>query len=102
MVKTRKSLNLKKKNFAYFSYLSSLIRFRNDHKKTCVAAKVLGNLHFLLFFGFPINFDKEKWYYMYIEKFLKNDVFLMFCHNFVTSISNLVICGIMEYNIVNN
>ena len=26
---------------------------------------------------------------MYIEQFLKNDVFLIFCHNFVTPISNL-------------
>ena len=45
----------------------------------------------LFFGGFPLNFDKEKWYYMYIEKFLKNDVFLVFCHNFVTPILNLVL-----------
>ena len=28
--------------------------------------------------GSPLNFDKEKWYYMYIEQFLKNDVFFLF------------------------
>ena len=59
----------------------------------CVAAKIPGNLHFLnCFLGSPLNFDKEKWYCMYIEQFVKNDVFLIFCHDFTTPISNLVIC----------
>ena len=56
-----------------------------------MAAKIFGNLHFLFFLGSPLNFDEEKWYYMYIEQFLKNDVFFIFCHNFMTRISNLVI-----------
>ena len=44
----------------------------------CLAAKILGNLHFLIvFLGSPLNFDKEKWYYMYIEQFLKINVFLI-------------------------
>ena len=42
----------------------------HDHKKTCVAAKILENLHFIylfiyLFFlggGSSLHFDKEKWY----------------------------------------
>ena len=70
----------------------SLIKSIHDHKKTYIAAKILGNSHFLLFFGgLSLNFDKEKWYYIVIEQFLKNDVFFNICHNFVTPISNLVI-----------
>ena len=30
------------------------------------------------FLGSPLNFDKEKWYFMYIEQFLKNDIFWFF------------------------
>ena len=41
--------------------------------------------------GSPLNFDKEKWYCMYVEQFVKIGVFFIFCHNFVTPISNLVI-----------
>ena len=58
--------------------------------KMCVAAKIL-EICIFCFFGFPLNFDEEKWYYMYIEQFLKNDVSFIFCHNFMTRISNLVI-----------
>ena len=39
----------------------------------------------------PLNFDEEKWYYMYIKRFLKNDVFFIYRHNFVNPIANLVI-----------
>ena len=59
MVKTKQSLNLKKKNFAYFLYLSSLIRFRNDHKKTCVAAKVLEICIFYYFLASPLILIKK-------------------------------------------
>ena len=46
----------------------------------CVAAKILINLLFfvLFFWSFPLNFDKEKWNYMYIEQFLENGVFFIF------------------------
>ena len=37
-------------------------------------AKVLGNLHFFVFLGSPLNFDIGKWYYIYIGQFLKNDL----------------------------
>ena len=46
---------------------------------------------FNVFLGSLLNFDKEKWYYMYTEQILKNDVFFIFCHNFVTLILNLVL-----------
>ena len=39
------------------------------------------NLYFLLFFGggvSPLNFHEGKWYYMFTEQFLKNNVFLIF------------------------
>ena len=42
--------------------------------KMCVAAKIL-EICIFCFFGFPLNFDEEKWYCMYIEQFLKNDIF---------------------------
>ena len=41
----------------------------NGHK--CVAAKILRNMLFFFYCGSPLNFDKEKWYYMYIEQFLE-------------------------------
>ena len=37
-------------------FLHSLIEFIHGHKKLCVAAAILENLHFLLIFGFPIKF----------------------------------------------
>ena len=47
-------------------------------QKKCVAAKIIGNLHFCscFFGGSPLNFDKEKWYYIYIAQIRKNDSFL--------------------------
>ena len=41
----------------------------NGHK--CVAAKILRNMLFFFYCDSPLNFDKEKWYYMYIEQFLE-------------------------------
>ena len=79
MLKTKQSLNLIKtlRTFGKFVFLH--IKFIHDHKKTCAAAKILGSLHFfIVFVGSPLNFDKEKWYYMYTDQFLRNDVFLIF------------------------
>ena len=33
---------------------------------------------FFVFLDSSLNFDKEYWYYMYIEQFLKNNVFRFF------------------------
>ena len=95
MLKTKQSLfEFKKKTLRLFGkFLCSLIKFKQDHKKKFVAAKILRNLHIFIlsFLGSPLNFDKEKWYYTYIEQFLKDDKFFIFSRNFVTPISNLVI-----------
>ena len=59
MLKSKQCLSLKKTMFDKF--LCLLIKFIHDHKKMCLAAKILGNLHFLIvFLGSPLNFDKEK------------------------------------------
>ena len=74
MLETKQSLNFLKKLPIFHRYLCSLIKIIYDHKKTCVAAKILVNLRgFFVFLGSPLNFDKEKWYYTYNEQFLKND-----------------------------
>ena len=96
MLKTKQSLfEFKKKLRLFGKFLCTLIKFKQDHKK-----KILQPLKYLeiciflycfFFGGSPLNFDKGRWYYTYIEQFLKNDRFLMFSHNFVTPISNLVI-----------
>ena len=76
----------------FYKYLCSLIKFIHDYKKNSVGAKILRKFAlFNCFFRFPIKFDKEKWYYMYIKQLLKHDAFLIFCHNFVVPISNLVV-----------
>ena len=47
MLKTVKSLNLKKALFIFYKFLCWYMKFIYDHKKTCVKAKILGNLLFL-------------------------------------------------------
>ena len=50
----------------------------HGHKKVWVAAKILGSLYLLLFLlGSPLNCDKKSGITC-IEKFLKNDAFLIF------------------------
>ena len=68
-----------------------LIKFINGHKKSVQQLKCLEICIFKCFSGFSIKFDKEKWSYMYVEQFLKNDTFSIFSNNFVTPILNLVI-----------
>ena len=49
-----------KKTLGIFNkYLSPLVKFIHGSKKMCIAAKILGNLHFL-FFGFPSKFLYKK------------------------------------------
>ena len=45
---------------------------------------------FYCLWGSPLNFDKEKWHYIYIAQFLKKE-FLIFWHNFLISVFILVI-----------
>ena len=84
MLETKQKLNLEGILRIFHKFLCSLVKFIHGHKKTCVAAKIWKFAFFYCFLGFPLNFDKEKWYYMYIKRFLQNDAFLVFCHNFVT------------------
>lgn len=66
MLKTKQKINLKNTLHVGDKFLCSLVRFIHGHKKACIAAKILGSLHFLLFLlGSPLNCDKEKWYHMY-------------------------------------
>ena len=38
----------------------------------CVGDKILKHLDFfIVFLSFSLNFDKEKWCYMYIKQFLR-------------------------------
>ena len=65
MLKTKQSLNLKKHLHILDKSLCSLIKFIHGHKKINVVAKIIGYLYFLLlFFGSPLNFDKDKRYYI--------------------------------------
>lgn len=82
MWKTKQNLNLKNlcTFFIHFDVRQANL-YVHGQKNVCVAAKILENLHFLLFFVlfcFPFNFDKEKWYCMYIEQLLKNNGFFIF------------------------
>ena len=64
-------------------FLCSLINLDMAIKKIRVVAKILMELYIFLFvLGSPLNFDKEKWYYKYIEEFLKNYVLLIFLPQF--------------------
>ena len=57
MLKTKHKLNFKKTLHIFDKFLLSLItNLYMVIKKTCVAAKILGNLHFLFVFWFPIKF----------------------------------------------
>ena len=60
-------------------------------KKRVEQLKCLEICIFIVFGGSLLTSDKEKWYYMYIEHFLKTDAFFIFRHKFVTLISNLVL-----------
>ena len=59
MLKTKQSLNLEKTLGIFNKYLSPHVKFIHGYKKMCIAAKILGNLHFL-FFGFPSKFLYKK------------------------------------------
>ena len=56
MLKTKQKINLKNTLHVGDKFLCSLVRFIHGHKKACIAAKILGSLHFFIIpFGFPIK-----------------------------------------------